>query len=178
MPSTKESSASEGRRVLFMTNAEAGQANVCLATAYSLQELGAEVHFASFARLRENVTTTLPGVHFHELRGKDMKDLWSEDPNLGQQNSPTIWNIGRFFRTIFRSIFPWSGPEFVEIYKSVIEILETIEPAMCVIDPALNPALTACQAVDQPFIILSPNTIKDFALGAQPAWDQFAKYPW
>jgi len=50
-------------------------ANVGIATAYTLQEYGVEVHFASFPRVKENIDMALPGVEFYELQGKDMKDI-------------------------------------------------------------------------------------------------------
>ncbi len=122
-----------------------------------------------------------------------MKTVWSEDPDLAFSDAanaggaeavadaiqpPGIFTMARILRTCFRSIFPWSGPRYMEIYRSVLDVLAAVRPDICVVDPALNPALTACRAVGQHFIILAPNTIKDFALGAQPVWEQFAKYPW
>jgi len=174
------------RRILLMTNAEHGQANVIIAVGHTLLELGHEVHIASFPSLRDVVEKALPRAQFHELVGSDMKAIWENDPVLSQVGKqqagmlqlPSIWTMPQFLKVCFRSVFPWEGPDYCNVYKTSLEVIERVKPDMCAIDPALNPALTACRASGQPFIMLAPNTIKDFALGAQPYWDQFSKYPW
>jgi hypothetical protein len=171
------------RKILLLTNAERGQANVFLATCHSLLELGAEVHFGSFPAIRSAVEETLPGAKFFELKGPDMKESWGTSgveriAKTEIRAAPNFWNMASWIRLCLLSLFPWSGPEFVEIYKSVLDALDTIDPDMAVVDPAFSPGLTACRASGRSFTILAPNTIKEFSMFSQGAWDIFFKYPW
>jgi len=173
----------ETRRVLLLCNAERGQANVFLATTHSLLELGAEVHFASFASLQKEVEETHPTAKFHLVKGPDMKECWGtagveEIAKGADWRPPNVWNMSKYIKLCLLSLFPWSGPQFMEIFRSVNDIIDELKPDMAVIDPSFSPALTACKARRQRFIVLAPNTIKEFAMFAQSWSDIFFRYPW
>jgi len=173
----------ETRRVLLLTNAERGQANVFIATTHALLELGAEVHFASFPSIQKEVEEAFPGAKFHKVAGPDMKECWGtagveEIAKGANWKPPNVWNMGRYIKLCLLSLFPWSGPQFMEIFRSVNDILAEVKPDMAVIDPSFSPALTACKAARQRFVVLAPNTIKEFAMFAQPWSDILFRYPW
>ena len=170
------------RRVLLLTNVEAGQSNVFVAVGHELHTRGTEVHFAALPGFKRILDKALPQVAFHPLSGPDLKTIWMSEPALNTEATRTMsTNLLKMWfdiRAALTSVFPWSGQQYVELYNSVLNVVSTVKPDLCVIDPALNPALTAMQTIGQPFVILAPNTIKDFAIRVQPLWHQFARFPW
>ncbi|KAK3938142.1 hypothetical protein QBC46DRAFT_460426 [Diplogelasinospora grovesii] len=190
-------SMSPPKRVLLLTNSEHGQANVYLATAYALLTLedeDVEVHFASFAPIRKFVETTSQHalqdnsrarpIIFHEIDGVDMMSAWSrpeiaeEQQDLDRQvNMFRIVNAIRRMQVLLKVTLPWTGPEFVQIFRSVTDIVQGVRSDIIAVDPAFSPALTALRHINEKFIILSPNTIKDFAMPLQPNGEALWKYP-
>lgn len=170
------------RKVLLFTNAEHGQANVFLATSHALVQLGADVHLASFPAIEESVSAIFSGaVTFHRLKGVDMKTAYPRDEVLRsglEGRSPSFLDMPTLLRICLHTTMPWSGPEYVDIYRSVIEVLQVVKPDIIAVDPALAPAITACRHMGERFLVLAPNTIKDFAMPFQPAGQVFWKYPW
>jgi hypothetical protein len=185
------------KRVLLLTNSEHGQANVFLATGYALLVLegeDVEVHFASFPPIQPFVSITSQHAHhdkpgslpivFHTIKGVDMVSAWSRPEVLAEQAALTQPSIIPLIDAIKRTMvllkvtLPWTGPEFVQIMKSVIEIVHDVQPDIIAVDPAFSPALTALRYIKAKFIVLSPNTIKDFAMPAQPNAEALWKYPW
>ncbi|KAK3329843.1 glycosyltransferase family 1 protein [Apodospora peruviana] len=168
------------KRVLLFTNSELGQANVVLATSHALLELGAEVHFASFSAIEDLVTAVSKEIRFHPIDGVDMKTAYPRDEVARsglEGKTPRFWNMPRVLRICLHTTMPWSGPEYVDIYRSVIAILQEVSPSIIAVDPAFSPAITACKHMGERFLILAPNTIKDFAISYQPARDVFFTYP-
>lgn len=185
------------KRVLLLTNSERGQANVFLATSYALLTLkdeDVEVHFASFPPIQSFVSATSeharrdrprarPAV-FHAIEGVDMVSAWTRPEIRAQQealrNPGAVSLLHAIRRTLvlFRVTLPWTGPEFVEILRSVVRIVRDVEPDVIAVDPCLSPALTALRYIKAGFVVLSPNTIKDFAMPLQPDGEALWKYPW
>ncbi|KAK3378916.1 glycosyltransferase family 1 protein [Lasiosphaeria ovina] len=185
------------KRVLLLTNSEHGQANVFLATSYALLTLkdeDVEVHFASFAPIQKFVTATSQHatqdhararpIVFHPINGVDMVSAWSrpeikaEQERLRRPGWVRLVDAVRRTMLLLRVTLPWTGPEFVQILWSVIEIVHHVQPDMIAVDPAFSPALTALRYIGAKFVILSPNTIKDFAMPLQPNGEALWKYPW
>lgn len=185
------------KRVLLITNSEHGQANVFLATSYALLTLPDEdvqVHFASFPSIQKSVLATsdhaLRDNHqarplvFHEIAGLSMVDAWSRPEVASERQRLAIVDVVSLFYAIRRMMvllkvmLPWTGPEFVEIMKSVIDIVEDVQPDVIAVDPAFSPALTALRYTGTKFMVLSPNTIKDFVMPLQPNGEALWKYPW
>lgn len=170
------------RKVLLFTNAEHGQANVFLATSHALVQLGADVHLASFPAIEQPVRSIFSGaVTFHRLKGVDMRTAYPRDEVLRsglEGRSPSFLDMPTLLRICLHTTMPWSGPEYVDIYRSVIEVLQAVKPDIIAVDPALAPAITACRHMGERFLVLAPNTIKDFAMPFQPAGQVFWKYPW
>ncbi|KAK4169705.1 hypothetical protein QBC43DRAFT_306565 [Cladorrhinum sp. PSN259] len=187
------------KRVLLLTNSEHGQANVFLATSYALltlppteasQEEPVEVHFASFPPIQKFVNSTssqaqlanptaLP-IIFHPISGTSMVSAWSRPETTAKRQS--LRNLDLFdaiqrMQVLLKVTLPWTGPEYIEIMNSVLAILTRVNPDTIAVDPAFSPALTALRYARQRFLILSPNTIKDFAMPHQPNGEALWKYP-
>lgn len=181
------------RRILLLTNSEYGQAGVHLATGHALLDSyrsEVEVHLASFqpierlvAAASEHATRACPGANpivFHRVSGTDMLAAWSRpEIRLEEYNGlrPSFWNTPRFLRLLLSTTCPWTGPEFLEIYRSVVQILDEVRPDVVAVDPAFSPALTACNHLGINYVVLAPNTIKDFSLVFQPGGRALWKYP-
>lgn len=181
------------KRILLVTNSEHGQANVFLAAAHALlaqQSQHVEVHFASFSPVAKFVASTshhaqsdnplsLPIV-FHAISGIPMVSAWSRPETTAERNN--LQNLDLFdaiqrMRVLLKVTLPWTGPEFVNIMQSVLKILSQVEPDAIAVDPAFSPALTALRHAKAKFLVLSPNTIKDFAMPHQPNGEALWKYP-
>jgi len=185
------------KRILLVTNSEHGQANVFLAVAYALLTLpdqNVEVHFASFPSIQPSVQSTseLAQRHnprarpivFHTISGPAMVTAWSrpslaaERASLASVNTVLLIYAIRRMAYLLKVLLPWTGAEFYEIFTSVISIHDDlVKPSLTAVDPAFSPALTALRHLQAPFLILSPNTIKDFSLPAQPGAEALWKYP-
>jgi hypothetical protein len=184
-------------RILLLTNSEHGQANVFLATSHALLTLphqdhqDVEVHFASFPPIAKFVTSTsqyavshspqaLP-IIFHPISGLPMLEAWSrpefEADNDGSRYAQGLWTAWRKMQVLLRVTLPWTGPEFLEIFDSVVDIIHRVNPHVTAVDPAFSPALTAVRHLLINYLILSPNTIKDFAMPFQPNMEALWKYP-
>lgn len=185
------------KRVLLLTNSEHGQANVYLATSYALLTLpdeDVEVHFASFPPIQKFVTATSQHaerdsqarrpIFFHAIDGLDMVSAWSRPEIVAERESlknnvnvfQLIYAIRRMM-LLLKVTLPWTGPEFVQIMASVVDIVHEVQPDVIAVDPAFSPALTALRHIGTNFIVLSPNTIKDFAMPSQPNGEALWKYP-
>jgi hypothetical protein len=182
------------KKILLLTNSEHGQANVYLAVSHALldSEDAVEVHLASFAPIAKFVKTTSEyaqqicrhgrSIVFHEIQGTDMRSAWSR-PEIGMGDPTTnstrgLFNAAKKVHLLLRVTLPWTGPEFLEIYRSIVEIIQDVRPDIIAADPAFCPALTACQHLGVNFVILTPNTIKDFSMPLQPNGEALWKYPW
>ncbi|KAK3294448.1 uncharacterized protein B0H64DRAFT_418347 [Chaetomium fimeti] len=184
------------KRVLLLTNSEHGQANVFLATSYALLTLEDEdvkVHFASFQPIQSFVSATSdhaqqdkPGARpivFHTIDGVDMVSAWTRPEIAAEQEAlknrsiiPLVHDIRRTLM-VLKVTLPWTGPEFVQIMQSVISIVDDVQPDVIAVDPCFSPALTALRHSKAKFTVLSPNTIKDFAIPYQPNAEALWKYP-
>ncbi|KAH7630574.1 hypothetical protein B0T09DRAFT_398181 [Sordaria sp. MPI-SDFR-AT-0083] len=196
-------SLSAPKRVLLLTNSEHGQANVFLAAGYALLTLpdeDVEVHFASFTPIQKCVLSTYEhakrnkplarSIIFHAIPGIDMVSAWLRPEIAADRVNINNTRIGlvraiRRMRLLLRVTLPWLGPEFIGIFWAIIEIIINVHPSIVAVDPAFSPALTALRYLNHSnrspnmikFIILSPNTIKDFAMPFQPDAQALWKYP-
>lgn len=72
---------------------------------------------------------------------------------------------------------PWDPEEVVDLYAQVVSIIKEVDPDLTVIDPLYLPALTAAFNLEVKWMVLAPNTIKDFAVPSQPYGAALWKYP-
>ncbi|KAK4224320.1 hypothetical protein QBC38DRAFT_515248 [Podospora fimiseda] len=175
-------SLSTPKRILLLTNSEHGQANVFLATSHSLLTLSPsslEIHFASFPPIHPFILSTpsLP-IIFHQIQGLPMVTAWSRSLLHHQplKNHNIFDAINRMFFCL-KVTLPWTPTEFLQIMDSIFSIIEKVQPDITAVDPAFSPALTVLRWLNKKFIVLSPNTIKDFSLPYQLNGEALWKYP-
>jgi len=65
----------------------------------------------------------------------------------------------------------------MRIYESCKNVVEGVQPDLVVLDAIFNPGLDACIALDQKFVVNSPNTPLDVTRTLQPWLRGFWYYP-
>ncbi|KAF3006326.1 hypothetical protein E8E14_002405 [Neopestalotiopsis sp. 37M] len=178
------------RRVLFLTNSEYGQANAVLAVVYALLHASTdvEVHVASFKALGDAIRLlstyaleTAPGpkrkngIIFHEINGQPYArtPLTRETFDL----KPSLYNTSRVLLAVPEVISPWKPAEFTVVCEEVERIVDEVRPDLTLVEPLFSPGLTICLHRGVKWMVLAPNTIKDFAVPVQPALAALWKYP-
>lgn len=191
----------ESKTVLFLTNAERGQANIFLAVAHALLKSNAAInlHFASFAKLEdevlsvwEQVSKTVPGakpISFHTIQGMSMEEglkdyIPTTDIPCRRNYLPESYLTPLGFKATLRAIsdtmvlaVPYSAPEMARVVESTINIIQNVDPNLVVIDTLMSAGLTACHHLGVEYVFLSPNSIKDSAMPAQPKAAGLWKFP-
>ncbi|GJN76658.1 hypothetical protein PLIIFM63780_000144 [Purpureocillium lilacinum] len=181
----------DGKKVLMLTNSELGQANVFLAVAHELLQLSAQVQvdICSFAPLSGQVSSISqpniltrgdPRVNFIQLSGPSWKEALFGRPEHQFQElcdiRPTVWNVGKAAK-LTRIACPWAPDEACGLVKQLEQIITDTKPDLIVVDNAFPPAVTICYKLKPNWIVLSPNTYKEFALAKQPNQQYYWKYP-
>ncbi|KAF4469860.1 glycosyltransferase family 1 [Fusarium albosuccineum] len=182
------------KKILFFTNSDYGQANVILETVYELMlsTSNIEIHIASFQRLRHAIEDTIglamdnaaghapAHLVFHGLEGRSQFEAAiGPDVDLFEAyDCPvTFFNAVHTILKIDGIMQPWSPEEFADLYLQTTSVLKDVKPDLTVVEPLFTPALTACNHLSINWIVLSPNTIKDFAIPLQPRLAALWKYP-
>lgn len=176
--------------VLFLTNAERGQANVFLAASQSLLKNypSAEIHFATFPPLAGAVEAISERAHrpsgpgsitFHSLKGptylKKLADQGYQVQDLAHR--PGLLGASARLGIIPSLFIPWTGPEFVDIYDDVVRVIESVRPDLVVVDSFFTPGHDAVRQLQMNHVVLSPNSIRDFITIDQPRGEAFWKFP-
>ncbi|KAH8898630.1 UDP-Glycosyltransferase/glycogen phosphorylase [Thozetella sp. PMI_491] len=184
-----------GKSVLFFTNSDYGQANVVLATAHSLAVAAPDVqiHIASFQPLRDAVqaasdfatasmsrSSAVKSFIFHQIEGTSWGPA-SFRPEIGiapaNDLTPGLLNSAKCVSLIPSVMLPWRPAEFTAIYHESERVLEEVKPDLIVLEPLFTPGLTLCHHMKLKWMVLAPNTLKDFALPLQPGLAMLWKYP-
>jgi hypothetical protein len=182
------------KKILLTTNSEHGQANVFLAVGHALQALNPEVeiHFASFDAISKDVSSaseysvkTTRGARpwtFHLLDGLSMMQAVSnkpEEPRLAPalEAHPTFSTKIEILHMFMLLLLPYDGPEFLQVYNSFVRVVEEVQPDLIVVDSLFAPPLTTCRHRKLKHLVLSPNTLKDFAAAMQPWGAMLWKFP-
>ncbi|KAL4820097.1 hypothetical protein BDW67DRAFT_172886 [Aspergillus spinulosporus] len=183
--------------VLFVTNTELGQATVVLSVAYEfLIRQSHNVHIASFPQLESEVsklnaqaaraTQLQPSsatAIFHILPGRTMFEA-AMSRGGSSSSSSSSWfnahNIGFFgapqaYTMLCGVMVPWTGDEYIAVYRRCVEIIKEVQPRIVVIEPICAQAIDACQTLGCKYAILSPNTAKDHVV--QPMLGNLWKFP-
>lgn len=184
-----------GSRVLFLTNSELGQASLCLAVAHELlHQPTYVVHIASFEPLRDAVSQlnvravtaaaanqSVTTATFHPISGLSMRQTLEQRRSFNPTHAFQVHGLGydaavRAYRDVLvRALAPWTGEEYMRVYRSCEEVVEKLEPALIVVDPLFTQAVDACRQLDKKYVVLSPNTFKEHV--AQPWLANLWKYP-
>ncbi|KAL2140396.1 hypothetical protein VTI28DRAFT_3852 [Corynascus sepedonium] len=183
------------KKVLLATNSEYGQANVFLAVGHALQALDKDIriHFTSFKPISGDVLTSSEhsvksntGAEpwtFHPLSGLPFMDAIRAKEHAAKQlhdlmtKRPTFSFTMRMLRGLTAMFLPWHNSDCVEIYESFVRVVDDVQPDIVVVDSLFSPVLTACHHLKLKYIILSPNTLKDFAAAVQPRAAVLWKFP-
>ncbi|KAH0423206.1 udp-glucoronosyl and udp-glucosyl transferase family protein [Colletotrichum camelliae] len=184
------------RKILILSDCDFGQANVVLSTVYALvrADPDVEIHVASQAGMQgqlsliiKQVSNDLGSAAAESIKAHSLVGLshWQAMEKPGNPNldswacDPTIPNMVSMLSVLPGITLPWSAEEFVEIYRDVERVWNEVQPDVTVVENFFAPALTFCHNVRPkiPWIVLAPNTIKEFALSAQPGLPGLWKYP-
>ncbi|KAL5051589.1 hypothetical protein BDW71DRAFT_202752 [Aspergillus fruticulosus] len=183
--------------ILFVTNQELGQATVVLSVAHEfLIRQSHDVHIASFSQLEPEISklnaqaaratllqSSSTTATFHALPGRTMFEA-AMDRGSSSSSSSSTWfnahNIGFFgarqaYTKLCNVVVPWTGDEYIEVYRRCIEIIKEVQPSIVVIEPLLAQAIDACRKLGRKYAILSPNTAKDHVV--QPMLGNLWKFP-
>ena len=194
--------AHASKTLLFVTNAESGQANTILALALeALTRPHVEVHIASFPVLKQRVEKLSPKLNFHALDGKGMLETmasnaqgWTE-ANLS--HPPTrksfaaygpflglvlaVWDGEGTFRSLsgcgWYLMSPPFDPAYMRIYDSIVKVIQKLNPGLVVVDNLFNAGVDACHSLNRKFVLNTPNCVLDVVRDQQPWLKGFWCYP-
>lgn len=172
------------RNILFLTNSELGQCNVALAVAEEfLRRDEFRVHIASFGPLApmvdelNNRADASHPAEFHEIGGPCMTDLAIRS-NVGLLfHRAGMKGAIEGFKKVSRAISSWKPSEYARAYHNILGILDTVRPAVVVVDPILHVGLDACGTAKSRVVVLWPVPLKDVVILIQPHAGILWKYP-
>ncbi|KAF5621527.1 UDP-glycosyltransferase 84B2 [Fusarium tjaetaba] len=185
------------KRILLFTNSDLGQANVVLATAH---ELGlacehVEIHIASFPDLRSGVDDASKFMQvtatqqkkkvprpfvFHEIEGTSWGPATKRPETAIFETlelTPGLVNSAKGVAILQAVMIPWSPGVFLDIYKETERVFDEVKPDLTIVEPLFTQGLTFCHHRGVRWMVLSPNTIKEFAVPVQPNLAALWKYP-
>ena len=178
--------------VLFITNQEHGLSNVHIATAASLLEEwpGIDIHFASFettigdklGRVDSHVRTRNPSAReatYHQLDGYAYKAAFEKALNLTQDSfiaPPATAGIETLVG-ILKLLSPWDVDDHLHLYHQIRALIDELDPAVVALDTLLTPAADAVRSRNRAHVFITPQTVVDRFVAAQPRGQLFWKYP-
>lgn len=171
------------QKVLFLTNSDHEQSKAFLAICQLLiQYPFVDVHIASFLELGDkvsNLPTGLSRVRFHPLKGTPYaKRLEFEGDHLSGLSHPPGFRGTTASRSDLPAFqVPWNGPEYLETYRSMLDVINTVDPALVVIDPLLRQANDAVLQLGYQYVILSTSNLRDMLVIHQSAGKMIREYP-
>lgn len=173
------------KKVLMITNIERGEINAFLATASALTaaNVDLDLHLATFAGAQD----VLPkGATYHQINGLPMSEALQKYfiRTQGHANFPESFtkepgfvNTQQAIKEATSTAVPYTGPQMVDVYTSIVSIIKDVEPDLIVVDSLMAAGLTACYESGIKFICLGPTSIKDFAVSSQPRAAALWKFP-
>lgn len=143
-----------------------------------------EVHIAAFEDLEDRVSSInangkLPvPITFHAVRVASMADLIKRHTGTkGLAHRPGLPYAVPAFLTLQNAILGWEPNEYMEAYRSFLNVITKVKPAALVVDPGLWQGHDAARTLGLNYLILSPSSPKD-VLGTQmPKKPTLWKYP-
>lgn len=185
------------KRLLFFTNSDYGQANVVLATAHAigLENPNVEIHIASFQELEASVDNSSKFMQksasqqkllipksfiFHKINGISWGPA-TKRPGTAIFDTlelrPGFVNSAKGVATLPAVMVPWTPEEYMEIYWDTQRVYDEVNPDLTIVEPLYTHGLTFCHYRGVRWMVLSPNTIKEFAVPLQPKLAALWKYP-
>jgi hypothetical protein len=175
-------------KILLFTNCEYGQANVVLAVAYELAlRPNVVIHICSFPLLEKRVSWlqeslrtaggSASSIIFHAISGLSMEEGAQNLMSLDDlPHPPGIQGAILSYERVEKIVVPWSGPEYIESYRSCIGIIKIVDPNAIVVENSISQAIDACTSLSRKFIVITPNSVREIAQ-QQPRLAMFWKYP-
>ena len=172
-------------KVLFIGNSDHEQSQVFLATCQSLiQYPFVDIHFASFPELTDETSnlkifSNLSRVTFHQLHGTPYaKRLEQEEYRLtGLSHPPGFYGAAASRKGLPTSWVPWNDTEYLETYRSMLDVIEKVDPRLVIIDPLLRQANDAVVQLGYKYMILSGSNLRDLLVTQQPVSERIREYP-
>ncbi|KAK9860811.1 hypothetical protein MYU51_006101 [Penicillium brevicompactum] len=171
------------RTILFITSPEHGQSNVALAVAGEFVNRGDfEVHIASFKGLSNRIQELNDNVdydqviHFHAIAGSSLTEITARK-TAQLAHLPGLAGTLDGCDKINFSVLGWKPEEYLRSYRSCLEILKEVNPAVVVADPLLHLGLDAARSLRMRIVILWPVPLKDVVITVQPKAGILWKYP-
>jgi hypothetical protein len=177
----------ERKNILLLSNSEYGQANVMLAVVHELvlrREFN--VHIASFPVLEQRIndvyatltSKVVSSLTFHALPGQSLTEaIASRGDEFGTGHRPVAQGSIKSYDAIQNIVTPWDGPEYLKGYDRCLELFETLDPIVVVVDPVYSQGLDACRRTSRRHVVLSPVSLKEIAIHVQPRLAFLWKYP-
>jgi hypothetical protein len=188
-----ESASPDGSRkkVLFISNVENGLANVLLATSHATvaDHPEVDVYYLSFPRLEKTVrelsdsalalTPSAQPIKFENISGVSYGyNFETTGFNIDDTiNHPGIGGMSKFLDNLESFLMPWTGPQYVEIYRDLVEKINRIDPDVIALDTMLPPAVDATRNLGRKHVMMSANQLKDHFAQSQPYGAMLWKYP-
>ncbi|KAJ5766577.1 uncharacterized protein N7511_004193 [Penicillium nucicola] len=171
------------QNILFITCPEHGQSNVILAVAEEFLQRGEyEVHIASFQPLAARVRAINDQAehdqvaHFHTIAGTSMSELVARStPDICHK--PGLAGTLDGCKKINASVLAWTPEEYLQSYRSCLEILKVVQPVVVIVDPLLHLGLDAARNAKMKIVVLWPVLLKDVVIMIQPKLSILWKYP-
>jgi hypothetical protein len=181
------------KRILFLTNSEYGESNVCLAVCQEcLIRREYDVHVGSFPSLKPRLdrvnqaaatewdgrgpASPIPQATFHLLYGTSLTEL-SLRNNIDLPHGPGIFGAVRGFRKANSLIFGMPSADYMLSYNSCLRVINEVQPSLLVVDPIFHAAVDACRTAGIRTVLLWPNPFKDVVITVQPYGGMLWKYP-
>ncbi|PON30312.1 hypothetical protein TGAM01_v200752 [Trichoderma gamsii] len=191
-PVTQHETLIGGRNntVLVLTDSHPGLCNAHLAAVSELIEShpALEVHYASFpslanklGRIEMNAKAKNPyaKVHWYEFDAPSLAEeagVHKGGPS-GIRTPPGLPGLHAFGDIISFFMAAWSKEAHLEIYRSIVDIIDEVDPSLIVLDPWFRPGVDAARSLNRRRAYVSPNALLDDLSVRQPLGAHFWKYP-
>ncbi|KAH8658140.1 hypothetical protein BX600DRAFT_500138 [Xylariales sp. PMI_506] len=179
----------KGQKVLLITSSMHGQANCFLAVAHSLMQRGVNVHFCSHDDFAESARKAseyslqafpdAKPMTFHPIRTVSGESSLLDSPaadNLNMEPGPFYpMRCMRAVRWIIANVL--SSDRFMELYWDCVEVIKKVNPDIIAVDLVFGSALSATAHSGHKWLILAPNSAKDFSIAYQPPLRNLCSFP-
>lgn len=119
-----------------------------------------------------------PSITFHTIPGLSTSEACYRD---GIQSllphTPGLKGAVSSYSRLQEFFFHMTGAEYMEQERCARDIINKVQPAVIIAEQGLSQAIDACHELRLPFVILSPNSFKDFEQRFQPRLGILWKYP-
>lgn len=122
--------------------------------------------------------TQRPSITFHIIPGLSGAEACYRDGIQGLlPHTPGLKGAVPSYGRLQEFFFHITGADYMEQERSARDIINKVQPAVIIAEQGLSQAIDACYELRRPFVILSPNSFKDFEQRFQPRLGMLWKYP-